>query len=287
MILSVWKCSAGAAHWSGCCLSQASSFVHSASCLVESCIVVGNGAPLELDLDEVETPGEIFEQQRALARRQSILDDLREDCFSEELLALSLADGTTKLRPIDDFSRSGCNRATTVTEKLKYDSLDILIEALEQAHAKIGHVLHIWTVDIDSAFRRIPILPEHRQYAWVALRAQGMNIAYQHVTMPFGSVSSVHNWDRQGALLRAAARRLLHIQCLKWVSVTSMCTPIQSLTHSQGSWTIFIPWTGAAKRITRCIASKGWCVASWDRARCRTASPSVACPRPSLGYLSK
>jgi len=36
-------------------------------------------------------------------------------------------DGSVKIRPIDDLTRSGCNLATAPSEKLRYESLDLLL----------------------------------------------------------------------------------------------------------------------------------------------------------------
>ena len=46
--------------------------------------------------------------------------------------------------------------------------------------------------------RRIPLLPEHRQYAWIAFRHDGQIRLAKHLTCMFGAVSSVHNWERVG-----------------------------------------------------------------------------------------
>ena len=40
------------------------------------------------------------------------------------------ADGSLKVRPIDDESAAGVNRATAATERLRYDTLDKLFECL-------------------------------------------------------------------------------------------------------------------------------------------------------------
>jgi len=55
--------------------------------------------------------------------------------------------------------------------------------------------------DIDSAFRRIPIRPEDRQYSNVAFKRNGRTVIAQHLAMMFGSVSSVHQWEREGEQL--------------------------------------------------------------------------------------
>ena len=41
-----------------------------------------------------------------------------------------LPDGSTKVRPIDDMSASDINAATSVSEKLVYDTLDLLHESM-------------------------------------------------------------------------------------------------------------------------------------------------------------
>ena len=56
----------------------------------------------------------------------------------------------------------------------------------------------MYKADIDSAFRRIPLKPEHRDYATVAFKVQDTITVLQHMAAPFGAVSSVHNWERIG-----------------------------------------------------------------------------------------
>ena len=60
-------------------------------------------------------------------------------------------DGSEKLRAVDDFTRSGCNPATVVTERLKYDSGDTFLALLRAARKHLGHDLCLWKADIDSA----------------------------------------------------------------------------------------------------------------------------------------
>ena len=124
-------------------------------------------------------------------------------------------DGSEKLRPIDDFSKSGCNEATHATEKLKYDACEVFLATLREASAQLGMDLSLWKADIGSAFRRIPVAPEQRNLAWVAFVHDGKTIAAQHLCLPFGSIASVHHWDRLGALIRAIARRILHLPVLR------------------------------------------------------------------------
>ena len=127
-------------------------------------------------------------------------------------------DGTLKIRAVDNFTASMCNKCTIPTEKLKYETLDIFFNALRLLVSTVGDDLGIWKADVDSAFRRVPIKPEHRGYACVAFKPTKDVIAIaQHMTMPFGSIGSVHGWDRIGCLLTAIARRILKLPLLRFV----------------------------------------------------------------------
>ena len=64
-------------------------------------------------------------------------------------------DGSTRVRPIDDFTKSGCNAATETTEKLSYESLDALLAVLRALEGMTGSDLVLWKADIDSAYRRV------------------------------------------------------------------------------------------------------------------------------------
>ena len=73
--------------------------------------------------------------------------------------------------------------------------------------------LSLFKADIDSAYRRIPIKPEHREFAHILFKADGKMFGSGHIGMPFGSVASVHNWDRVGEL-SCVRRCVFSILCL-------------------------------------------------------------------------
>lgn len=54
------------------------------------------------------------------------------------------------------------NGMTVVPEVMKHDHLDDLAAALVMCYDALGTVPALWKADIDAAFRRIPIKPEHR-----------------------------------------------------------------------------------------------------------------------------
>ena len=85
------------------------------------------------------------------------------------------ADGTKKVRPIDNVSWSDAGRDgskeqkkgsvnghTAPGERLCHDSLDKLGAAMKYFMLLLGVVPGLLKADIDSAFRRIPIKPAHR-----------------------------------------------------------------------------------------------------------------------------
>jgi len=82
-------------------------------------------------------------------------------------------------------------------------------KALAKSGAGVG--LSLWKADIDSAFRRIPIKPEHRAFAWICFKFNDQVVAAQHLALMFGSVASVHHWERMGALSDALER----VACLR------------------------------------------------------------------------
>lgn len=90
-------------------------------------------------------------------------------------------DGSMKLRSIDHFSFGppGERKAASVnghcwaTEKLKHQTLDILCASMRKLKQEIGNAPGLWKADIDSAFRRIPVLPEHRWACGIAFKSRG------------------------------------------------------------------------------------------------------------------
>jgi hypothetical protein len=67
-----------------------------------------------------------------------------------------------KVRSVDDESRAYVNWATGVSEKLKYDGIDLLLKIAAWYQSVLGRLPSLLKADIDSAFRRIAINPDHR-----------------------------------------------------------------------------------------------------------------------------
>lgn len=75
----------------------------------------------------------------------------------------------------------------------------------------------LFKADIDSAYRRVPLLPEHRKYANIMFLFNDVVYVCAHLAMMFGAVASVHAWHRVACLLRAIARRCLKLPMLCFV----------------------------------------------------------------------
>ena len=71
----------------------------------------------------------------------------------------------------------------------------------------------MFKADIESAFRRVPLKPEHRNFATIAFKVKEMIMILQHMAAPFGAVSSVHNWERVGET-RTAFRSCEYIHAI-------------------------------------------------------------------------
>ena len=127
------------------------------------------------------------------------------------------AEGMPKLRVVDDGSICGVNGASEPQERLVHDTVDLLYSAAQRFVVKVQAAPTLMKADIDAAFRRIPIAPEHYFAAFVMFMALGRVYVAKHHAMPFGALSSVHAWDRVGSFLLSAARRILKIPMLRYV----------------------------------------------------------------------
>ena len=56
----------------------------------------------------------------------------------------------------------------------------------------------LWKADINAAYKRIPLLPAHRQFAQVVYATAKGIMTAMHYSMPFGAISAVHAWNRIG-----------------------------------------------------------------------------------------
>ena len=109
------------------------------------------------------------------------------------------------------------NGCTHIPETIKHDHLDDLVAVLKRSRALFAELPSMFKADIASAYRRMPIQPDHAWAAGVMYRYQGQVMFSKHFSSPFGASSSVYNWERVGRFFCALARKLLHIAMLEYV----------------------------------------------------------------------
>ena len=126
-------------------------------------------------------------------------------------------DGSERMRLVDDKSRSLINGATQPRERLRHEAIDDLFGACKAFVERVGEAPGLWKADIDAAFRRVPLTPAHRAFAWITFLVGTCVYVSQHFAAPFGATSSVHSWERIGAMLTALGRRLIFVPVLRYV----------------------------------------------------------------------
>ena len=236
--------------------------------------VTGRGVPIEVE--EPESISELWHSARR--RNTALLGKLHNDPHAEKLLDAAKADaslgrmteprrlarrdlekhllcrrfsrvqgvktdGSIKVRAVDDLTASGANPCCAPGERLSNDKLDLLVTLILQFMSCVGVPPALWKADIDAAYRRIPILPEHRWLLWVAILFTGQVYVAGHNVAPFGSVAAVHAWDRIGALLHHVAVTLLHMPVCRYVDDLFAPDRAECVDHGMACFA----------RITRCL----------------------------------
>ena len=126
-------------------------------------------------------------------------------------------DGSVKVRPIDDCTRSGVNGCVQPCERLVCDGVDTLVHLARLFHNQSGKCRpHFWKADIDSAFRRVPLQCDQQWAAASVFIYEGQAWASVHRALLFGATGSVHGWDRVGSALRSIARRLVFLPVCRY-----------------------------------------------------------------------
>ena len=169
-------------------------------------------------LDEIEAD--------AAEGRMTMPEVITEDHVANCLLANRFSveqgfkeDGSTKVRAVDDETASGVNLCTEGGDKINCESLDMLVDAVKQFSLHQGGFkkLGLWKADIKSAYRRLPIQPEHRWMAWVLVKKDGKLYVARHNACMFGASASVVAWDRVGEMIKNICLSILKIPSLRWV----------------------------------------------------------------------
>ena len=80
-----------------------------------------------------------------------------------------------RIRAIDDCTASGINPCTPPSVKLRVDGIDPFVVAIRKRCDVAIDLPHLFKADIDAAYRRIPLAPEHRWAAAVAVKVMAMH----------------------------------------------------------------------------------------------------------------
>jgi hypothetical protein len=185
-------------------------------------------------------------------RNRLTLASLREDCNSQALWDATMADVELgrmarpvdaqsldlsdcvcvkrfavvqgpKTRPVDDGSAAGVNEHTTLTTPPACHTVDHLHESTKLFRTATGELPAFYKVDLDSAFRRVPLAPDQRRLCTVVFRHAGSTWASMHHCCCFGFTASVDSFDRVGAAIRAIVCRVLRTGILRYVDDMFAC----------------------------------------------------------------
>jgi hypothetical protein len=200
--------------------------------------------PLADDADELAA--------QCYERNQELLGSLRADAHEDFLMAQTVADaglgrmtevvpvsqldlrrvllsrrfsreqgmktnGQLKLRAVDDMTGSGVNGCAQPEGKTQTDAIDTLVRCAVLLKVATDREIGFWKADIDAAYRRVPIQECDKWASWIAFVHKGEPVAAGHHSLMFGSLGSVHGWDKIGDTICHIARRSLHLAVGRYV----------------------------------------------------------------------
>ena len=160
-------------------------------------------------------------------------------------------DGSCKVRAVDHLSWSvapdgqpsyftkrqqkehSVNGCTVVPVEIRHDHLDKLALVMKSYIGSLSVLPGLFKADVNAAFRRVPLRPDHRWCAAVVYWHEGKMMFAVHTASPFGSLSAVYNWERVGSLLSALIRRVLHIGVLRYVDDFAAPERPETLQHAE------------------------------------------------------
>ena len=116
----------------------------------------------------------------------------------------------------------------------------------------------MFKADVDSAFRRIPVMPDHREFGHIAFKYKDKVMVAEHASMPFGSIGSVHHWECIGKpyVISYDCSRM----CMRLLSQDPSLVRLHakcSRSQYRGSWTTSSPRIGKRPQITPCKCLRG------------------------------
>ena len=127
-----------------------------------------------------------------------------------------------KVRPIDDYSRSGVNAAVTTLEQPTVDTSDVaaaMYSRLANNLLKAGRPAHILgrSYDLTSAYRQLCVSKRSSKFANIAVFCPEENrtLVFKQLCLPFGSRASVNGFIRCS-------------RCIQWIALRCLVLPLTS-----------------------------------------------------------
>ena len=145
-----------------------------------------------------------------------------------------------KIRPIDDFSASGVNEATTTTESPSLHTVDVIAASLTEwfrcsEEAKSPSKLSVRTYDLKSAYRQIGLSKNGRRSSCVAVYNPHLaeTKLFRLLVLPFGAVRSVHSFLRVARAIWHLGVSQLHVMWSNFYDDFVVWTPpcLERSTH--------------------------------------------------------
>lgn len=124
----------------------------------------------------------------------------------------------SKIRPIDDFSASGVNNATSSCESPSLHTVDVLASLMcdwfsKSKHHGVSSQLVARTYDLKSAYRQVGLSEKGRSKACLAVFDPHSKTTklFRLRVLPFGAVRSVHSFLRLARALWFVGTKGMHI----------------------------------------------------------------------------
>ena len=134
----------------------------------------------------------------------------------------------SKVRPIDDLSKSLVNASVSVVDMVTPDGVDAVVavarlwaEELGELGAASGSMgpLGGKTFDLEAAYRQCAVRPDHRRYSVFAYEppaAEGGRFLYLANALPFGGSASVVQFNRVARFFRNVLLKLLRLPAIHY-----------------------------------------------------------------------
>ena len=128
--------------------------------------------------------------------------------------------GRVKTRCIDDLKESRINALCGIRGKIRMGRIADMVEVARQLQeAYPEERLVIFKADFKSAYRCVPIRPEHYPFAKILITdtTDGSLKQAQQYAMPFGSIAAVYGWDRLAHALTFLVSQILLLPVCRYV----------------------------------------------------------------------